>query len=338
MKKLSIIIPAYNASKFIVNTIESIKQLKGLTNDLEVVIVNDGSTDNTVEIVKDYNLSNNLNIKILSQDNKGVSSARNNGIENASNEYLLFLDSDDLLHEDFLIEFNKFSNDADIFIYLYEEINVRGTKTTNNEVQYSYKNGINKGIKFLDDVLKNKVPIWTASMVYKRSYISKNKILYTEGYSYGEDKEFQYKALSCNGQVLYSHKVLSYYVTRKGSLVNSINYKFFDSIYLKIDTIKYLDQRIDSAKQHDSIRGSLSKQVAATFRSYYFKLYGANKKLPFYSKRVLNKEIKKRYPNLFNIIKPYIYLKGTKSLRTLIADIACYYTPFIYYHLHKGRK
>ncbi len=89
---VSIVIPAYNASQYLAETIESV--LDQTFTDFELLVVNDGSTDNTAEIVSNYNHQDNR-VKLLSQKNQGVSIARNTGIQRAKGEYIAFLDSDD---------------------------------------------------------------------------------------------------------------------------------------------------------------------------------------------------------------------------------------------------
>jgi len=90
MKKISIIIPIYNSEKFLSQTIECLKRqtLEGI----EIILVNDGSTDNSLKICQELT-KNDERFLIVSQENKGVSAARNKGIEKATGEYFLFLDA-----------------------------------------------------------------------------------------------------------------------------------------------------------------------------------------------------------------------------------------------------
>lgn len=97
MPQISVIIPLFNKEDFIENTLESVKAQT--FSDFEIVIVNDGSTDNSVKIVENFT---DNRIKIFHTENKGVSSARNFGIEKASGKYIAFLDADDIWKNDFL--------------------------------------------------------------------------------------------------------------------------------------------------------------------------------------------------------------------------------------------
>lgn len=95
--KLSVIIPAYNGEKFLAETLDCV--LNQTLKSVQIVIVNDGSTDSTADIIAEY-AKKHGNILPITQPNSGVSAARNNGIKNASGEYLLFLDTDDVFTPD----------------------------------------------------------------------------------------------------------------------------------------------------------------------------------------------------------------------------------------------
>lgn len=96
---ISIIIPAYNAADYLVQTIESV--LNQTYSDFELILVDDGSTDRTCEIIKDYQ-GKDARIKYFYKENGGVSSARNLGLQKATGDFVSFLDSDDLWDKRFL--------------------------------------------------------------------------------------------------------------------------------------------------------------------------------------------------------------------------------------------
>ena len=92
--KLSIIIPAYNTEKYIEQCIDSVINIRNIEN--EIIVINDGSTDRTKDILKEYT-ENNDRIKVITQENQGASAARNTGIKASTGDYIYFLDSDDLI-------------------------------------------------------------------------------------------------------------------------------------------------------------------------------------------------------------------------------------------------
>lgn len=115
MPKISVIIPAYNSEKFIADTLESM--LRQTLKDIEVVIVNDGSTDGTQKVIDEYVSKHDI-FKSYIQENAGVSAARNNGLEKATGEYVVFLDADDYFSDTSLEAFYNTAKrtDADIVI------------------------------------------------------------------------------------------------------------------------------------------------------------------------------------------------------------------------------
>ena len=121
MIRFSIVIPLYNKSAYITKTLNSIKNQN--YQDYEVVIVNDGSTDNSIEIVEDFIEKLNLEIKskfkLFNKDNSGVSSTRNYGVKHSSYDYIVFLDADDYWENSHLSNFvnliNKYSDKVDMF-------------------------------------------------------------------------------------------------------------------------------------------------------------------------------------------------------------------------------
>lgn len=95
MKKVSVIIPMYNAESYIRQCMQSV--MSQTWDDLEILVIDDGSTDQGLKICEELG-STDGRIRILTQKNRGVSAARNRGIEEADGEYIFFLDSDDVIH------------------------------------------------------------------------------------------------------------------------------------------------------------------------------------------------------------------------------------------------
>ena len=113
--KVSVVIPVYNAKDYLQDCIKSL--LSQTLVDCEFIFVNDGSTDNSLEIIQKYQEEDNR-IKLISQENKGIAEARNAGIEIASGEYIGFLDNDDFVKIDFFENLykNAIENNLDILV------------------------------------------------------------------------------------------------------------------------------------------------------------------------------------------------------------------------------
>ncbi len=112
---ISVIVPIYNSDKYIARLFECLDNQS--FEDFELILINDGSTDNSLQICKDY-ANDRKNVFIYSQDNQGVSAARNLGLEKAKGDFIAFLDSDDRIPNNYLSELQKgvYINNADISV------------------------------------------------------------------------------------------------------------------------------------------------------------------------------------------------------------------------------
>lgn len=117
---VSIIVPIYNAEKYLNKCIESI--VNQLYSNIEIILIDDGSTDNSLNICKDYCMKDKR-IRLISQKNGGPSKARNNGIKNSSGDYILFVDSDDYIENNMIKEMiDSMNNESyDIVICSYNK-------------------------------------------------------------------------------------------------------------------------------------------------------------------------------------------------------------------------
>ena len=152
---ISIIIPVYNASAFISNTIDN---LLAQEVEKELLLVNDGSTDNSLNILNDYAQKYSC-IKVLNQTNQGVSSARNHAIEVAQGEFLIFVDSDDLLEPGTLqkcLNIYHANNDIDCVVFTYKcckpNLFVFDTKLYRTSILKDKNIRFNEDISYCEDV------------------------------------------------------------------------------------------------------------------------------------------------------------------------------------------
>ncbi len=183
---ISVIIPMYNTSQYIQQTVESV--LAQTYDNFEVIIVDDGSTDNGAQIVKTL-IQRDYRIKYVYQSNQGVSAARNNAIEHSQGDFVAFLDSDDLwLPSKLEKQINRLTTTGMDACYCGYQYFCEGSK---GEVfPKHYQEG-----KILLEVIKEKVSVWTSTVVVKRSVIINNSITFRSGLNWAEDMDFFYRLL-----------------------------------------------------------------------------------------------------------------------------------------------
>ena len=126
--KLSIIVPVYNVADFLTKCLESLLAQDLPQNEYEIIVVNDGSTDNSGEIAQQY-ADKYANIKLINQANQGLSGARNTGIKHAKGEHIQFVDSDDYIEENVLGGLMKQveQEDLDVLRFKYQNVRINNT-------------------------------------------------------------------------------------------------------------------------------------------------------------------------------------------------------------------
>ncbi len=235
---ISVIVPCHNSSEFLSNCINSLDGQK--YPNLQFVIVDDGSEDNTFSILQEKAKKDSRYL-VMKNLGQGVSSARNMGIENASGEYLAFLDSDDIIAPNHLTNLYSIleKNGADISICAYKK--VKGTSTYrdvkfNNKkpkktIIYNQKDG-------LEQLLAQKRFEFSSwNKLYKRKIIMDNNIRFMVGCRYNEDSLFNYKYIKCSKKIVYTKVATHFYVQRKTSLVHQSFKEYRLDAYKSLNTI-----------------------------------------------------------------------------------------------------
>lgn len=224
-KKLSIIIPVYNASSTIERCIESILE-QTILDYIEVIFVNDGSTDDSTKIIEKYLIEFPDTFVLINQENSGPSIARNNGINHAKGEYIGFIDSDDYISKDMYSKMvNLIESDEDIDLVLTGRVNVTDAKEK-EIINYTLETGMSlcENPKVLSAMSGF---VW--DKLYKLDIIRNHNISFPENLHYAEDLYFVtiYKYYSKKIGVL--HEANYYYITQStASITNTCNEKWLD--------------------------------------------------------------------------------------------------------------
>lgn len=219
---ISVIIPCYNLENYIFRAIESI--INQTYKDIEIIIVDDGSLDNTFNICEEYVRKYPEKMKVIKQANQGVSAARNNGLFHASGEFICFLDGDDYLHKECFEEvMKKFRDNSalDICAYGFQDVYEDGKISGQYEINRIYPERPISGSEALLMKCMRKIWICTGSSVYKKSLLDNNGIVYEKGYKYGEDVNFINKSISYAKEIDYVKKNYFNCLVRIGSATRS---------------------------------------------------------------------------------------------------------------------
>ena len=235
---LSIIIPCYNSARFISSTLEML--LLQRLDDCEVIVVNDGSTDNTSAIVHEYALHNSC-IKIIDKENEGVSVARNTGINAACGDYVYFLDSDDKL-EDGTIEFFKKSIQtySSLPMYAFGYVTEKDSNLLKNYSVPNLNDKVMDKALLTESFFTKKLSVNICSSIYERNFLNQYSIRFTPGVKIGEDVEFILRALLQAHSLYYNSRICFKYQIRDDSTMQG--YKTYKTVNSWITNKEIIDE------------------------------------------------------------------------------------------------
>ena len=233
MTKVSVIIPVYNVEKYIEKCLKSL--VKQTLKDIEIIIVNDGSPDNSQKIIDKYVKKYPKKIKSFIKENGGQGSARNFGLKHATGEYIGYVDSDDYVDETMFekLYINAKENNSDIAIC--------GTYIDNDPgIEIELENILLDNHK--ENAFFGKMAVW--NKIYKRNILIDNKLEFRSKVWY-EDFDFSFKAIALAKKVSYINEPLYYYLIRPGSTMNNSNIKRNLEILQAFDEIKKVKEYKD---------------------------------------------------------------------------------------------
>ncbi len=271
--KVSIIIPVYNSEKYLERCFDSL--LMQTLKDIEIICINDGSTDKSLNILKKYG----SNITIITQENQGQSAARNRGLDIAKGEYIAFVDSDDWVDIDFfknLYDAAK-KHDADIAVAGIIRLHTFWKKYHLKFTKEIVTNDLNKKFELCD--VPDKSYVW--NKIYKKEALLSNNLKFVENLIY-EDCIFTPQALHKLNKLVTVPNTYYHYFSHSNSTVTIRSKKAGnDSVYAHKWAENYINEH------NIQVNKSISKR---------FKIFG----ITIYKTITKNKKIEHR---LFNIIK-----------------------------------
>ena len=195
MKKVTIIIPVYNSEKYIARCLDSV--INQTYNNLEIMVINDGSKDDSINIINEYK-KKDKRIKVIDKKNEGVAKTRNMGIKESTGYYVMFIDNDDYIDKDYVETYVNKNDNNDITIGSYKRVNSK------NKILFKYD------LKEKSEWAKY-VVLAPWAKLYKREFLIKNNIKFLD-YKIGEDVYFN---------------MLCYSKTNNINIINNHKYNWF---------------------------------------------------------------------------------------------------------------
>lgn len=256
---ISVVIPIYNSEKFLSRAIESV--VNQTYENIEIILINDGSTDNSLEVCKEYE-EKDKRIKVINKKNSGVSDTRNYGIENSTGQYIMFMDSDDYIDKDMIKDMtDKIDEKTELVISGIKMKYVENEKIV-KEKEYTLKDNVYNVNQFLNAMLLDFELICFCGpccKLYKRDNLINNKIRFSKDLTMGEDTWYNLDYIDiCNGDIVtLSNIYYNYMRENKESL--------FSKYY--IDYIKTTEKVYN--KFLNILRKKANKQTVERYEKMY---------------------------------------------------------------------
>lgn len=264
----SVVIPLYNKQNHVKETIETV--LHQTFQNFEIVVVNDGSKDESAQIVETIK---DERIRLIHQENAGVSVARNRGIKEANTEYIAFLDADDIWLPEYLqtiYELIQSHPDAGLYATTYKKRKANGEESAINIQGLPSKEYVGLIPNYFESVVKGENLVWTSATCIPKKVFIENDIWFPVGEKYGED-QYVWARVAMKFDMAYNTKACSVYEieaennTTDGILEAKEVYKSFLMIINFRDTLsdkkdlfyfdKYIEKLLNGFIYRNTLRG-----------------------------------------------------------------------------------
>lgn len=240
MMDLSVIVPVYNVEPYLDACISSLYEQSFDICSFEVILVNDGSTDRSREIVESWK-NRYSNIQVIDQKNQGLSVARNEGLLHASGDFICFLDSDDFLYPDtlpVLLEKAKVNN-LDILRFDYWVVDEQGTKIYQSPyIHYreSYADRIGDGMFLFEKIYHKEFFAWLS--LFKRSFLLDSQVRFAPGMFF-EDIEYTFQLSLCAKRTMYVPSCAYGYRQRATSILHTFSKKKAEDVICIVSNLQH---------------------------------------------------------------------------------------------------
>ena len=232
-KKVSVIIPCYNCEKYLEEGIKSI--LNQSYKNIELIIVDDGSTDKSIEIANKYSSKGKLHL--IQQEHCGVSVARNLGIKKSTGDYIFFMDADDTLNERCIEKLVEYADKENAEMVIIRQPNKftgkpEGVNSTRSIKRFS-------GTEAAIEMLSYKIVIASWGRLYDRRFLLEKNIEFDTSLRYGEGFNFSIEAMLASSNVVITNEELyNYRVDSTTSVMSTLRPGMIENSFKAIDRIE----------------------------------------------------------------------------------------------------
>mgnify|MGYP005809625071 FL=1 len=282
MVKISVIIPVYNSEKYLERCLKSV--IYQTYENLEIICVNDGSEDNSLNILEDFKKKDER-VKIFSKENTGLSDARNHGIDKATGEYISFVDSDDFisltLYDDFVKILNHTGQNVDIYNFNAYAIR-QDKKSLFDDLFFDIKDWKNHTSLYAIHTIKDSRRPFSGNFgaynkIYKTDFLKNNNIWFESRVIF-EDQPFYIKTfLRANSIIVNEKPYYMYFKRTENNIMNTLSNKTFDIFKV----INIVDGEVKNSKFYEYLKYALLQHKYTTLSYMFFETVD-DKKEEFY--------------------------------------------------------
>lgn len=295
-KKVSVIVPVYNVEKYLQRCVDSLLQQSH--EDLEIILVDDGSKDQSGEICDAY-AQQDARVKVIHQQNAGQSVARNQGLKIATGDYICYADSDDYVHPDYIKRMYQMlvGEDADIAMCGFDYFKGEYYEGSQTEVSASRKTYTNQEMIRNMHTVQDELYVVVWGKLYKREIVE--GIAFPEG-RICEDLAVLYRYYDRAAKTVHSEDVLYYYYRNNvNSSTYQINLKFYEDVFLALEE--------EAGYLHDQGYNELEQYAKKTQMYWQFDLYTKIRKADLVQAKKCLKKYRKLYRETKGIQKEKFY-------------------------------
>ena len=269
MVKVSVVVPVYNVEEYLTSCLESI--INQTYKDLEIIGVNDCSTDNSRVVLKEYQQKDARVIILDNEKNGGLAHTRNVGIGKAAGEYILFVDSDDVIAADLVESCMKVVTDSDMVCFDYHQVTM-DRKEAVRQYAYRMKDGVYAGEAYFTEAVRTESIIFSAwSKFFNHRFLMENQIRFYEGILY-EDMLFSFQCFTKAKKVYSLNRQLYEYRIRETSIMTTkIEGKNIESYVISICELMKLYLKNDFSQDMDRAVEGYIRKVGREYISIYRK-------------------------------------------------------------------